>query len=60
MISEKKKVGPLDYSPERKYKIPGVYEYRTVKGQMLNEVEYCSAQSPGPDKYSPKSPDDAV
>ena len=45
--------GPLDYKPERKYKIPGSYTIKTEKGQFMSEVSFMSQQSPGPVTYNP-------
>ena len=51
--SEKIKRGPADYKPQKTIKVLGSYLLNEKKGQFMNETEFCSAQSPSPQKYDP-------
>ena len=50
---EKKHKGPADYSPVQKVKIPGQYDTKQPNGQLMNEIDFLSAQSPGSNFYKP-------
>lgn len=44
--------GPADYMNTRKTKILGNYTLKTVTGQLMNETEFMSKQSPASNHYS--------
>ena len=46
--------GPADYSNTRKTKILGNYTLKTVTGQLMNETEFMSKQSPASNHYAIK------
>ena len=48
---EKKMKGPADYTDGRKNKILGNYTLKTVTGQLMNETEFMSKQSPASNHY---------
>ena len=43
--------GPADYSDGRKIKILGNYTLKTVTGQLIDETEFMSKQSPASNHY---------
>ena len=49
---EKSRVGPNQYSPEIKRKVPGTYENREDPGSMNREIEYLSTQTPAANYYT--------
>jgi len=50
---EKKMKGPADYNDDRKTKILGNYTLKTSTGQLMNETEFMSKQSPASNAYKP-------
>lgn len=43
--------GPADYKNTLKQKILGNYTLKTVTGQLMNETEFMSKQSPASNHY---------
>ena len=43
--------GPADYTNASKTKILGNYTLKTVTGQLMNETEFMSKQSPASNHY---------